>query len=101
MPRHLRSLMDLSPEEVREVLDLSRRLKIETRRGVPHPLLAGKSIALIFHKPSLRTKVSFEVAITELGGSSVVSVAGRDRPGQPRGGARTWRGCSPATWTRW
>lgn len=72
MPRHLRSLMDLSSADLRELMELSLRLKSETKRGVPHPRLAGKSIALIFHKPSLRTKVSFEVAMTQLGGASVV-----------------------------
>ena len=71
MPRHLRSLLDLSPETVREVLATAGRLKLDTRRGVPRPLLEGQSIAMIFHKPSLRTKVSFQVAMTQLGGASV------------------------------
>ena len=71
MPRHFLTLTDFTPEAIRETLDLAKRLKLETRRGVPHPLLEGQSIAAIFHKPSLRTKVSFEVAMVQLGGHAV------------------------------
>jgi ornithine carbamoyltransferase len=62
---------DWSADELTRVLDLADRLKDERRRRKPHALLPGRSLGLVFEKPSLRTRVSFEVAIAELGGSSV------------------------------
>jgi ornithine carbamoyltransferase len=62
---------DWSGEELAEVLDLADRLKAEQRRREEHRLLPGRSVGLIFEKPSLRTRVSFEVAITQLGGTPV------------------------------
>ena len=62
---------DWSGEELTELLDLADRLKAEQRRREEHRLLPGRSIGLIFEKPSLRTRVSFEVAITQLGGTPV------------------------------
>jgi ornithine carbamoyltransferase len=62
---------DWTGEELTELLDLADRLKSEQRRREEHRLLPGRSIGLIFEKPSLRTRVSFEVAITQLGGTPV------------------------------
>jgi ornithine carbamoyltransferase len=62
---------DWSGEELAEVLDLADRLKAEQRRREEHRLLPGRSVGLIFEKPSQRTRVSFEVAITQLGGTPV------------------------------
>jgi ornithine carbamoyltransferase len=62
---------DWSGEELTELLDLADRLKAEQRRREEHRLLPGRSVGLIFEKPSLRTRVSFEVAITQLGGTPV------------------------------
>ena len=47
------------------------RLKREVKQGTPHPLLAGRTLAMIFQKPSLRTRVSFEVGMTQLGGHAI------------------------------
>jgi ornithine carbamoyltransferase len=69
--RDVLSVDDLSAEEVREVLGLARHLKRERRAGLAHPALGGKSVALLFEKPSLRTRVTFEVGVRELGGYAV------------------------------
>ncbi len=69
--RHLLSVRDLSPQEVRQVLDLAHHLKREHRAGIRHEILAGKAVALLFEKPSLRTRVTFEVGVRQLGGYSV------------------------------
>ena len=53
------------------VLERAARLKREVREGKPHPLLAGRTLAMIFQKPSLRTRVSFEVGMTQLGGHAI------------------------------
>jgi len=68
--RHYLSVDDLRPSEVMQVLDLSARLKGD--RSSMGDALVGRSIAMIFEKPSTRTRVSFEVAIAELGGHPVV-----------------------------
>ena len=69
-PRHFTCVEDLTPTELGEVLDLSSKLKADsTRYG---HVLQGKSLALIFQKPSTRTRTSFQVGISQLGGHSVV-----------------------------
>ena len=65
------SLADLTTEEIYEILETARNLKLEHRAGVKHDMLAGKTLALIFQKPSLRTRVSFETGMTQLGGHAV------------------------------
>lgn len=62
--RDLLSMADLSPQEVMRVIQTALRFKDSDRR----PLLAGKTLALLFEKPSLRTRVSFDVAMQHLGG---------------------------------
>jgi ornithine carbamoyltransferase len=62
---------DWSRDELAATLDLADRLKAEQRRREEHRLLPGRSVGLIFEKPSLRTRVSFEVAIAQLGGTPV------------------------------
>jgi ornithine carbamoyltransferase len=69
-PRHFLDLKDFSSAELRAMLDAAARFK-RTRRG-GHKPLAGKTLALIFEKPSTRTRVSFEVAMRELGGDVIV-----------------------------
>ncbi len=73
--KHLLSLFDLSSGEVRELLDLSRQLKRECLSGQRRPLCAGKVLTQVFEKPSLRTRVSFEAAISQLGGRSIFLTA--------------------------
>jgi ornithine carbamoyltransferase len=66
------TLAEFTPEDLMSVLDLSQRLKLHRTEGLGSKVLAGKSVALIFEKPSTRTRVSFQVAISELGGDAVV-----------------------------
>ncbi len=67
--KHLLKLMDLSSEEITEILDLGDELKYKKKNGIPHELLKGKSLGLIFEKSSTRTRVSFEVGMHDLGGN--------------------------------
>ena len=69
--RHLTSLFDLSTDHVREILTLARDLKSRIRRGERPPLLAGHVLTQVFEKPSLRTRLSFDAAMMQLGGSSI------------------------------
>lgn len=66
--KHLLSLHDLSVKEVEDLLKLSIKLKKELKEGIPHPLLKGKTLGMIFSKSSTRTRVSFEVGMHQLGG---------------------------------
>lgn len=66
--RDFLALHDYSPAEVKYLLDFAVQLKAEQKAKVPHPLLKGKALGMIFQKSSTRTRVSFEVGITQLGG---------------------------------
>lgn len=66
--RSLASLYDLTKEEIEQILKTSELLKLQSLRGQEHPLLKGKTLAMIFEKPSTRTRVSFEVGMWQLGG---------------------------------
>ncbi len=70
--RHFLNLFGPTPDELRHLLTEACRLKAAKARGVPSRSLAGKVVALIFEKPSTRTRVSFEVGVAELGGHPVV-----------------------------
>ncbi len=65
--RNFLKLLDFTPEEINEFLDCAAKLKAEKKAGVPHKILEGKNIALIFEKTSTRTRCSFEVAANDLG----------------------------------
>ena len=67
--RDLISIHDLAAGEVREILDLARRMKAEPKRHAA--ALEAKTLAMIFEKPSLRTRVSFETGMTQLGGHAI------------------------------
>ena len=69
--RHLTSLFDVSTDQVRELLTLARELKSQLRRGERPPLLTGHVLTQVFEKPSLRTRLSFDAAMMQLGGSSI------------------------------
>jgi ornithine carbamoyltransferase len=69
--RHFLDLLDLTPGEIGFLLTEAARLKAAHRRGRPTPLLRGRVLGMIFEKPSLRTRVSFEAAMAQLGGASV------------------------------
>jgi len=67
-PKHFVGIADLDRPRLRAVLERAARLKHDLKIGRPHPLLPGKVAALVFQKPSLRTRVSFEVGMGHLGG---------------------------------
>jgi len=69
--KHLVTLADLATEEIFEILETARNLKLELRAGVRHDMLGGKTLAMIFQKPSLRTRVSFETGMSQLGGHAI------------------------------
>lgn len=69
--KHLLCLAHLSCDEIWRILNTARDLKAEWKAGGNKPLLGGKSLAMIFEKPSLRTRVSFEVAMVHLGGHAI------------------------------
>ncbi len=69
--KHLLKLLDLSSEEIISILDLADQLKYEKKNNIPHPLLAGKSLGMIFQKSSTRTRVSFETGMYQLGGQAL------------------------------
>ena len=71
MKRDFLALAELTRAELDEILELSARLKRELKAGQRPPLLAGRNLAMIFEKPSLRTRVTFEVGMTQLGGYAV------------------------------
>ena len=66
--KHLLKMLDLSHEEICEILNLADQLKYELKHGIPHPHLKGKSLGMIFQKASTRTRVSFETGMYQLGG---------------------------------
>src|SRR5262250_3649200 len=66
--RDLLTLADVTPEELEQMLTLAMDLKQRHKRGESTPLLLGKSLVLLFSKPSLRTRASFEVGMHQLGG---------------------------------
>ena len=85
MARHFLALRDYSKEELDGLLALAAELKAKQKQGIPHRLLDGKTVALIFEKASTRTRVSFEVGVFQLGGhglfmSSAASQMGRGEP---------------------
>jgi len=69
--RHFLDLSDLSADELQNLLAEAARLKAALRKGDHAPLLPGRSLGLIFEKPSLRTRVSFEAGMAQLGGRSI------------------------------
>ena len=69
--KHLLKLLDLSGEEIVQLLNLADQLKYETKHGIEHHLLKGKTLGMIFEKASTRTRVSFEVGMFQLGGHAL------------------------------
>ncbi|MEE4242742.1 MAG: ornithine carbamoyltransferase [Desulfopila sp.] len=77
MPRHLQSLEEFTKEELQTFLSRAAQLKGERKKGILHRQLQGKTIGLVFEKPSTRTRVSFEAAMYGLGGQ-VIFLSARD-----------------------
>ncbi|MEC5188979.1 ornithine carbamoyltransferase [Geobacillus thermodenitrificans] len=69
--RDFLTLLDFSTEEIFDLLALAGDLKAKQKAGMPYTPLAGKTMAMIFEKPSTRTRVSFEVGMIQLGGSAL------------------------------
>ena len=85
MTRHFLALNQFTKDELDGLFTLTRELKDKQKQGIPHRLLEGKSVALIFEKSSTRTRVSFEVGVAQLGAhplfiSSATSQMGRGEP---------------------
>ena len=87
MKKDLLKLLDLTQEEILEILDTADHLKALKKAGTPHPYLQGKTLAMIFEKNSTRTRVSFETGMFQLGGHALFlsgkeSQIGRSEPAE-------------------
>ncbi len=71
MKKDLLKLLDLSREEIIEILDMADQMKYSQKHRIPHDHLRGKTLAMIFEKNSTRTRVSFEVGMYQLGGHAL------------------------------
>jgi ornithine carbamoyltransferase len=70
--RHFLDLTEISKAELRSMIEASRAMKAKLKRkGAPARPLAGRTLAMIFDRPSTRTRVSFDVAVRQLGGESI------------------------------
>ncbi len=69
--RHVLTLFELTAAEIQRVFEVTEELKTQWKQGQRQPLLAGRVMGLLFEKPSLRTRVSFETGMAQLGGSSL------------------------------
>ena len=76
--KHLLKLLDLSTEEITDILNLADQLKYEQKHGIPHNILKGQTLGMIFQKSSTRTRVSFETGMYQLGGQALF-LSSRDR----------------------
>ncbi|MCL4487092.1 MAG: ornithine carbamoyltransferase [Chloroflexi bacterium] len=69
--KHFLAIADLTPADLKDYLDLAQKLKTEWRRGGNKPVLKNKTLGMVFQKPSLRTRVSFDMAMLHLGGHAL------------------------------
>ncbi len=69
--QHFLSLMDLEPQTLEQIMERALELKAARRAGTEQPLLAGKTLAMLFDKNSTRTRVSFEAGMAQLGGHAI------------------------------
>ena len=71
MSRDLLEITDFNTQEILELFDLAKDLKTETKEGIEHHILKGQTLAMLFQKPSTRTRISFEVGMYQLGGHAI------------------------------
>ena len=96
MKRDVLRIHDLTRDEAEAILSLAGRLKTKLRAGRPHPLLTGRTLAMIFEKPSLRTRVTFEVGMGQLGGAAIhlapgdIKLGERESPGDIARNLERW-----------
>jgi ornithine carbamoyltransferase len=82
MTRHFLALHDYNEIDLYGMLTLARELKEKQKQGIPHRLLDGQTVALIFEKASTRTRVSFEVGVFQLGGHGLFMPSGSSQMGR-------------------
>ena len=71
MKRDFISIFDLNKKEMHDLFELAQKLKESQKKGVAHKMLVDKTLAMVFEKPSLRTRVTFETGMTQLGGHAI------------------------------
>lgn len=71
MKRDFLEITDFSADEIKDLFQLAADLKEKTKKGIKHHILAGQTLAMLFQKPSTRTRVSFEVGMYQLGGHAL------------------------------
>ncbi|KAF2992057.1 ornithine carbamoyltransferase [Methylocystis sp. MJC1] len=83
-PRHFLDICDLPGQELRQILELAKTLKAKRVKGMPpaERPLAGKYLAMVFDKPSTRTRVSFDIAMRDLGGETIMLTGGEMQLGR-------------------
>ncbi|NDF11305.1 MAG: ornithine carbamoyltransferase [Proteobacteria bacterium] len=81
-PKHFLDLSEVHPEDLRNVLEEAKRIKKDFKAGKAPKLLENKHLALIFEKPSTRTRISFEVGMNQLGGSTIYMDSGTSQMGR-------------------
>ena len=96
--KHLLKLLDLSKEEIIDILNLADQLKYETKHGIEHHHLKGKCLAMIFEKSSTRTRVSLKWASISSAAMPLYSRA-KARRSVAASRCRTPHACFPAMWT--
>ncbi|MCL2082566.1 MAG: ornithine carbamoyltransferase [Oscillospiraceae bacterium] len=80
--KHLLKMADLTEQDILEILALADQMKFNQKNGIPHKVLEGKTLAMLFSKASTRTRVSFEAGIIQLGGHSIVLTGNESQIGR-------------------
>jgi len=70
--KHLLKILDLTPADIKKILDVGEQMKFDLKHGLDHSFLKGKTLAMVFSKASTRTRVSFETGMNQLGGFPIV-----------------------------